>query len=75
VEPDQLVAPTDGRPKLILAPQHDQFRPYDAAVEATKDWRATTVERIDGADHFLGGVSRATADRIGEWITSDPSAS
>lgn len=63
-----LPAGNDERPTLILSPVHDQFCPLDAARQATHDWQATTVEPVEGVDHFLLGrhdeVARRSLDRI-----------
>jgi alpha/beta superfamily hydrolase len=56
------IAP-DGRPKLVLLPEHDQFgRPE------LDGWSATSVETIPGADHFLAGATSAVADRVVDWL-------
>ena len=70
VDPAEMVAPEDARPKLLLSPEHDQYRAYPAAVEATTGWLATEVEQIDGVDHFLGGSARSAAERVGAWIAA-----
>jgi alpha/beta superfamily hydrolase len=67
-EPENVLAARDPRPVLLLAPEHDQFRPYASAVEATSGWTATTVEMVPGADHFLGGRMQHVADVAGAWI-------
>ena len=55
VKVDDMVAATDDRPKLLVVPQHDQFRPPDSAREVVAEWRNTRVEVVAGADHFLVG--------------------
>jgi uncharacterized protein len=45
----------DPRPKLLIVPEHDQYRTPDAAIEATADWIATEVIAVSGADHFFVG--------------------
>lgn len=47
----------DLRPAVLLAPEHDQFRPPDAARAATAGWPATRVEAVPGADHSLLGAT------------------
>ena len=49
------LAASDHRPKLVLAPAHDQFTSPDTMRELTADWSNTTVEVVEMADHFLGG--------------------
>lgn len=53
----------DPRPKLLVVPEHDEFRSPASAAEATAGWRATTVETVPGADHFLVGRT-AVATRL-----------
>ena len=50
-----MVAAEDPRPKLLVVPQNDQFRPPDSAHEVVDDWPNTRIEVIAGADHFLVG--------------------
>ena len=58
----------DPRPKLVLSPDHDQYCPAPEAVAATKGWTATTVEPVEGADHFLGGATTRVAARAVEFL-------
>jgi alpha/beta superfamily hydrolase len=51
------------RPKLLLVPEHDQFRPPDSAGEVVAGWAACEVRIVKGADHFLVG----RVDRVAEW--------
>jgi hypothetical protein len=55
-------------PTLVLAPQHDQFCPPDAAGAATAAWPDVAVEPIAMADHFLAGRTSAVADRVVSWL-------
>ena len=50
-----MVASGDDRPKLLVVPEHDQFRPPDSARDATAEWTNTRIEVVAGADHFLVG--------------------
>jgi hypothetical protein len=54
-DPAALVAAGDHRPKLIVAPDHDQFTPPAALAEITSTWSETIVESLAMADHFLAG--------------------
>lgn len=56
-------------PTLALVPEHDQYGGPDAVNEAFADATATTIEVIDGADHFLGAAVPRIADRAVEWTT------
>ena len=61
---------SDPRPKHLLAPAHDQFCPPPDARAAAARWAATTVEPIEGADHFLAGATTRVAARTVELIRS-----
>lgn len=45
----------DPRPKLLIVPEHDQYRTPESAAEATADWIATEIVAVSGADHFFVG--------------------
>ena len=64
VDPSAMSAPTDPRPKLLLVPEHDQFRSPTEATEITKNWTNTRLEVISGGDHFLMGHAAAVAKAI-----------
>ena len=66
----QLVPDTGGRPTLVLVPAHDQFGGPEAVNEAMGDWTDTTIEVVEGADHFLAGAVDRIADRTIEWVTA-----
>jgi alpha/beta superfamily hydrolase len=55
VKMEDMVAARDPRPKLLVVPEHDQYRPPDSAREATADWVNTDLEVVAGADHFFVG--------------------
>jgi alpha/beta superfamily hydrolase len=55
-------------PTLILSAEHDQFRPYDMAVQVAGAWPHTTIEPIPGADHFLAGFAQHVADRAVSFL-------
>ena len=50
-----MIASADPRPKLLVVPQHDQFRPPDSARDTVADWANTRIEVVAGADHFFVG--------------------
>ncbi len=64
VDPATMSAPNDPRPKLLLVPQHDQFRSPAEAAEITQHWTNSQLEVIAGGDHFLMGHARAVAEQI-----------
>jgi uncharacterized protein len=65
-----LVAAGDHRPKLIVAPEHDQFTPPATVAEVTSAWTATTVEPLPMADHFLAGRTGPVADAAVAFVRS-----
>jgi alpha/beta superfamily hydrolase len=64
-----LVAATDHRPKLIEAPEHDQFTPPAAMTAAVDGWPATEVETVPSADHFLAGRTRMVGERAVAFVS------
>ena len=48
-------AGADPRPTVLVVPEHDQFRDAASALQVTRDWVATRIEVVPGADHFLVG--------------------
>ena len=50
-----MVAPADPRPKLVIVPEHDQFRPPESAAPILEGWKNTRVEILPGGDHYLVG--------------------
>jgi alpha/beta superfamily hydrolase len=63
-------AGADPRPKVLIVPEHDQFRPPDAAREATIGWASTTVEVVPGADHFMAGRTARVAELVAAFAAS-----
>jgi alpha/beta superfamily hydrolase len=55
-------------PTLVLVAEHDQFSPPDTVAPMIRDWPGTTIDVIDGADHFLAGHAGAVADRAARWL-------
>lgn len=68
VDPSTMSAPTDPRPKLLLVPEHDQFRSPAEASEIAEHWTNTQLEVISGGDHFLMGHAAAVADKIAAFV-------
>ncbi len=73
---DELTAEAgnDPRPKLLIIPEHDQFRNPASVIEATAAWANTTVVTVAGADHFFVGrtnkVAKLVVDFIQDQITT-----
>lgn len=59
---------SDARPKLLIVPEHDQFRTPDAAADATAAWIRTRIEAIAGADHFLVGRTEKVAGLVASFV-------
>lgn len=64
----ELVAQWDPRPKLLLQPEHDQFRDPVSLQAAVRTWKHTTVLQIRGADHFLVGRTDHVVDAVGRFV-------
>ncbi|HKE72791.1 MAG TPA: hypothetical protein VKB57_04215 [Acidimicrobiales bacterium] len=62
----------DGRPVLVVVPEHDQFSPPDAARAATAAWAAVDLVVVPGADHFLAGGTAAVAAAVVAWLNPEP---
>lgn len=69
---DELTAAagSQSRPKVLIVPEHDQFRTPDAARAATDRWLATRIEPIAGGDHFLVGRTERAAELVTEFVAS-----
>ena len=68
VDESAMAAPMDARPKLLLVPEHDQFRSLAEASEIFSSWTNAQMRTIAGGDHFLMGHARAVAEMIGEFV-------
>jgi len=66
LEEISAAAGADPRPKVLIVGEHDQFRPPNAAREATAGWTETHVVAVPGADHFFVGRT----DRVAEIVTA-----
>jgi alpha/beta superfamily hydrolase len=58
----------DGAPLLVLVPAHDQLGGPEAIGARTATWPATTLEVVEGADHFLAGAVERIAARAVAWL-------
>lgn len=68
VDPAAMVAPTDPRPKGVVLARHDQFRDPDEAASILSGWTATTIEVVEGADHFFVGRTARVAEIVLAWL-------
>ncbi len=55
LDPLDMGARLDPRPKRLVIPEHDQFNAPERASEITTEWTATELTVIDQADHFVAG--------------------
>jgi uncharacterized protein len=58
-----------GTPTLVLVPAHDQYGGPEAVSEAMGAWEGTTIEVVDGADHFLHGAVARVAATTAAWLS------
>lgn len=63
----EMAAAAAAAPKLLVVPEHNQFRSPTSAGEVTGDWAATAIEVIGGADHFLAGSLDRVADAFASF--------
>lgn len=61
---DAFAAGHDPRPKCLIVPEHDQFRPPAGVRELTAGWVNTEVHVIAGGDHFLAGRTGRVVDLL-----------
>ena len=64
IEDLTAAAGSDPRFKLLIIPEHDQFRDPESALEVTASWLNTDVTAIAGADHFFVGRTHKVAALI-----------
>jgi alpha/beta superfamily hydrolase len=60
----------DAAPTLVLVPAHDQFGPPEAVRERVGGWPDTTLEVIEGCDHFLLGAVERIAARVVTYLST-----
>ena len=72
VNPTEMAAASDSRPKLLAVPEHDEFRPPTEAEALVADWPSTTVRTIAGASHLLVGRYDAATALVLEYLRVTP---
>jgi alpha/beta superfamily hydrolase len=70
VDPSQMAAAADARPKLLAVPERDQYSSPARATELTAHWLSASVVPIAGGDHFLVGHEAAVLDAALAWLPS-----
>jgi alpha/beta superfamily hydrolase len=63
-----LVASADPRPKLVVVPEHDQFRPPDSVASIVQAWKNTRLEIVPGGDHYLVGRADQLMALSLDWL-------
>jgi alpha/beta superfamily hydrolase len=63
-----ITRPAESAPTLALVPEHDQYGGPARVNEVMATWPATTIEVVEGADHFLAGAVGAIAARTIGWL-------
>ena len=58
----------DGRPVLVMTPEHDQFAPPYWVGQATRTWPDVTIEPVPMADHSLAGATSQVAQTVTAWV-------
>lgn len=66
--PDTMPARLADAPKVLAIPENDQFNPPPVCADVTTGWKQTSVEQIDGCDHFFGGQLPALTARFVEFV-------
>lgn len=61
-------AGSDPRAKLLIVPEHDQFRDPVSARDATAGWIHTEVVAVPGADHFFVGRTDKVAALLVSFV-------
>lgn len=65
------LAAQNSRPKILLAPEHDQFTVPSALRDATATWTNTTVVDLPSVDHFIAvGAGAACNDALASALQS-----
>jgi hypothetical protein len=63
-----MVAAADPRPKLVVVPEHDQFRPPESARPMIDGWTNTELQIVPGGDHYLVGRAEQLMALSLEWL-------
>lgn len=76
IDPTTMAASRSPKPKLLVVPAHDQFRPPEGARSTTSEWPNTEIEVVPGADHYLAGglgtAANALERLLGRLGTASP---
>lgn len=67
-DPSKMAAQSVGAPKVLVIGENDQFNPPAKATATTAGWQNTSIEIIEGADHFFGARLSNLIDRFSAFI-------
>ena len=70
VDPAEMAAKSHAAPKFLAIGANDQFNDPAAAGETTAEWTNTSIQVIDGADHFFGPALPDLIERFSTFVTT-----
>lgn len=70
VDPSEMAAQHVEAPKVLAIGAQDQFNAPSNAEQITAEWKSTTIEVIDGADHFFGPALPHLIERFETFLNS-----
>lgn len=74
VDPSAMAAQHSPAPKVLAIGAHDQFISPDDALETTAGWQNTTIDVVDGADHFFGPTLPDLVSRFVAFVNATTQA-
>ncbi|GJM37523.1 MAG: alpha/beta hydrolase [Acidimicrobiales bacterium] len=70
IAPEDMLAPTDGRPVTVITGEHDQFNPPPQLGPRLEGWSNAELHVIDTADHFFAGSHQALSEIAASALVS-----
>lgn len=68
VDPSEMAAQHSSSPKILAIGENDQFNPPDKAAVTVAGWQNTSIQIIDGADHFFGAALPALVAQFSDFV-------
>jgi len=68
VDPAEMAAQSSAAPKVLAIGENDQFNPPTKAAATTDGWQNTSIQVIDGADHFFGAQLPALVAGFSDFV-------
>ncbi len=68
VAPTDMAAQASPAPKVLAIGANDQFNPPAKAAATTADWKNTSIQVIDDADHFFGAQLPSLVTRFSAFV-------